>query len=542
MKNFSSKFILLLLVSAAFAITAMIAPVSAAGGTVVIGTTDSISNLDPADAYDYFSSNTLIQIGHGLMELPVDSTDAVKGPIVDTLTVSDDAKIFTFVLKSDIKFSDGEPLDAAAVKFNLDRAIALDGDPGWLLSDVIDTVTAKDLTVTITLKISDATFLQRLSYTVAWPFSPKSLNEKAFGGLPDSVPAGLGPYVVDTWTKDTELILTPNKDYFGDAPANDKVIIKFYTDASALLTAVESGEVDVAHKQFGPDEITTIKANDKLESATKDTAGIRYLVINVDEHDDVHVRKAIAAAVDRSAITKTVFDDLNSPIYTMVPKIFSSSKDVFDNGPDTSAVDTHMAAAGYDKTNKYALTLFYTISHYGDTEIDVAQLLETQLESTGYFDVTLKADEWSTYKGGFGSMGLFLLGWWFDYPDPTNYIDPFVGAGAFSIGTNYSSTVMDGYLNTMFTDTDAAARKTASESAQTLIAADVPLVPLFSMLNQFSAYQPGVTGWVLEPSESVHYNSVAGGSAVGFLPIGEFGITAVVLLFGAVFLRKRRYN
>jgi peptide/nickel transport system substrate-binding protein len=542
MKNFRTKFILLLLISTIFAITAMIAPVSAAGGTIVIGTTDSISNLDPANAYDYFSSNTLIQLGHGLMEMPVDSTDAVEGPIVESLTVSSDAKTFTFVLKPDILFSDDEPLDAAAVKFNLDRAMSLDGDPGFLLSDVIDTVTADGLTLTITLQISDATFLQRLTYTVAWPFSPASLDEDAFGGQPDTVPAGLGPYVIDTWTKDTEMILTPNPNYLGDAPSNDKVIIKFYTDASALLTAIESGEIDVAHKQFGPDEIIAIKANEDLEYVTKDTAGIRYLIINVDAHDDLDVRQAIAAAVDRSAITSTVFDDLNSPILTMVPKIFSSSKDVFVDGPDTTAVDTHMTAAGYSSSDKYEMDLHYTISHYGDTEIDVAQLIKTQLESTGYFDVTLVSAEWSTYLDGLGIMGLFLLGWWFDYPDATNYIDPFVGAGAFSMGTNYSSATMDGYLETMFTNTDAAARKTASEAAQTLMAADVPVVPLFSMLNQFSAFLPDVEGYVLEPSENVHYNSVTGGSAVGFLPIGQFGIAAVVLLFSAALYRRRRFN
>lgn len=542
MKNLRTKLILLLLASAAFSMAAMIAPVSAAGGTIVIGTTDTISNLDPANAYDYFSSNTLTQLGHGLMELPVDSTDAVKGPFVESLTVSTDAKTFTFVLKPDILFSDDEPLDAAAVKSNLDRVKALNGDPAWLIWDVIDSVTADGLTLTINLSIADATFLQRLTYTVAWPFSPETLLDGEFGGQPDSVPAGLGPYVVDTWTKDTELILTPNPNYLGEDPSNDKVIIKFYTDASALLTAIESGEVDVAHKQFGPDEIVAIKANEDLEYVTKDTAGIRYFIINVDMIVDVDIRQGIAAAVDRSAITSTVFEDLNSPILTMVPKIFSSSKDVFDDGPDTTAVGTHMEAAGYSTTNKYVIDLHYTPTHYGDTEIDVATLLKAQLEDTGYFTVTLQNAEWSTYLGQLGTMGLFLLGWWFDYPDPTNYIDPFAGAGAVSMGSNYSSTVMDGYLETMFTNTDAAARKTASEAAQTLMATDVPVIPLFSMLNQFSAFLPGVEGYVLEPSEGVHYNSISGGSAVGFLPIGQFSITAVVLLFGAVLLRKRRYN
>lgn len=512
--------------------------VSAAGGTIVIGTTDSITNLDPADAYDYFSSNVLLQIGHGLMELPVTSTDAVEGAIVESSTVSADAKTFTFVLKPDLKFSDGEILDAAAVKWNLDRSMALNGDPGFLLSDVIDTVTADDLTVTIVLQIADATFLQRLTYTVAYIYSPESLSQTEIQGTPDNYPAGCGPYYIDTWTKDTEMILKPNPEYFGDDPLNDEVIIKFYTDASSLLTALESGEVDIAQKQFGPDEINAVMDNEDVTYVTKETAGIRYLILNVDVHTDVHVRRAMAAALDREPVTKTVFDDLNDPIYTMVPKIFSSSTDSFDD-QDLDLVATELALAGYNATNKYVFDLSYTLTHYGDTEADVAELLKTQLEDTGFFTVTTTAYEWAAYKEGWGTLGFFLLGWWFDYPDPSNYIDPFVGAGAYSLGTNYSSTEMDGYINTMFTNTDATARSDASKDAQDLIAVDVPLIPLFSMLNQFSGLQIGVTGYNLEPSESVHYFSISDG-VVQAAPIGSFGIATIVVFLSALSVRRIR--
>jgi ABC-type oligopeptide transport system substrate-binding subunit len=104
---------------------------------------------------------------------------------------------------------------------------------------------------------------------------------------------------------------------------------------------------------------------------------------------------------------------------------------------------------------KYEIDLWYTPSHYGNTEQDVAELLKAQLEATGYFDVTIQSAEWGTYLDQLGTMPLFLLGWWFDYPDPSNYIDPFVGAGAFSLGSNYSSTVMDGYITQMLTNTSA---------------------------------------------------------------------------------------
>ena len=507
--------------------------VQAAGGQVVIGTTDSIDDLDPVDAYDYFSSNILVQLTHGLMQMPVDSTDAEKGPIVESFTVSADAKVFTFNLKTGIKFSDGTAFNATAMKWNIDRSIENPtGEPAFLLTDVINKTEATDEnTFVITLNIADATFLQRLTYTVAWPVSTISLPFDALSGTPDMIPAGLGPYKVDTWTKGTEIILVPNEHYFGEAPENDKVVVKFYTDASTMLAALESGDIDVAHRVFGPDEMDSIMANPDLEYADKSSAGIRYILINVDMYDDVNVRQGLAAAINRTEIVDTVFDNFNTELYSMVPDIFSSHVDAFDAGPDQAAVATAMEASGYVKdTTKFDIELWYTPTHYGDTEDDVALLLETQFEATGFFDVTVSQTEWSQYLDQRQTMGFYLLGWWFDYPDPSNYVDPFVGSGAVSFGTNYSTTAMDGYIETMLTDPDDADRATATQNAQNLMATDVPLIPLFTMLSQFSAWVPGVEGVVLEPSENMHYNSIYVGSkgAPGF----DF-LPALIAVFSA---------
>jgi peptide/nickel transport system substrate-binding protein len=433
-------------------------------------------------------------------------------------------------LKSGITFSDGEAFDATAMKWNLDRAIALDGQPGFLLADVVESVVVVDsMTLKINLQAPDATFLQRLSYTVAWPVSPESLPSDSFGGDPTSIPAGLGPYVVSSWTKDTELILEKNPTYFGDAPKTDKIIVKFYSDASALLTALESGEVDVAQKQFGPDEIGAIKANSDVKYVEKATAGIRYLVINVDDITEKAVRNSMALAIDRGSIVSTVYDNLNEPIYTMVPKIFTASVDTFEDGPNQAEITTLMEGAGYSTTNKFAHDLWYTPDHYGSDENVVAQLLKEQLEDTGFFTITLKNAEWSTYRGQFKTMGFFLLGWWFDYPDPSNYIDPFVGSGAVSLGSNYSDSAMDGYIDTMLTDTSAANRAQAVKDAQELMAEDAPVIPLFSMVKQFSAMQKNVQGFTLEPSETVHYNSITVSSDSSDSPIGLWVFTAITL-------------
>ncbi|MFX0208933.1 MAG: ABC transporter substrate-binding protein, partial [Candidatus Hodarchaeota archaeon] len=430
---------------------------------------------------------------------------------VESYTVNPEATEYTFNIKSGIKFSDGTPLDANSVKWNIDRVLNLPGgDSAFLLTDVVDKTEAIGYdTVKVTLKIADATFLQRLTFTVGWIIKPLSLPFDALSGRSeDTLPIGLGPYIIDSWTKDVELILVPNSEYFGDAPKNDKVIIKFYTDASAMLTALENGDIDVAHRVFGPEQMTTAMDNENLEYATKSSAGIRYLLINVDMYADINVRRALAAAINRSEIVSTVFNDFNEPLFSMVPKIFTSHIDAFMDGPDQDYVEAIMTLSGYSTTNKFAIDMWYTPIHYGDTEDDVALLLESQFEGTGFFDVTVKSVEWTQYLSQRTLMGFYLLGWWFDYPDPSNYIDPFVGSRSVNFGVNYTDPVMDAYINTMLTDPDASDRAIAVINAQELMAEDVPCIPLFTWLSQFSAYQKDIIGVTLEPSEYLHYNTI----------------------------------
>ncbi|MFX1252400.1 MAG: ABC transporter substrate-binding protein [Promethearchaeota archaeon] len=316
---------------------------------IVIGTTDSIRNIDPADCYEYFGSNTLVQLTHGLMEMSTTSTDAYPGPIIEYFNVSADATEYNFTLKSGIQFSDLTDFNATALKWNIDRAIALNGDPGFLLGDVVnETEVISPTLLRIKLSTPDATFLQRLTYTVAWPISPASLNQTGIEGTPGTaIPRGLGPYNITSWTAGTEMVLETWGGYFGPAPANTKVIIKFYSDASTMLTALETGTIDIAHRVFGPDEITDIQGNPSLNWVMKDTAGIRYFIINCEAIPDVRVRNAISSAVHRSQITSTIFQSFNDPLFSMVPKIFSSHIDTFEDGPNQAHVSGNMTAAGY---------------------------------------------------------------------------------------------------------------------------------------------------------------------------------------------------
>ncbi|MCJ2519651.1 MAG: ABC transporter substrate-binding protein, partial [Candidatus Thermoplasmatota archaeon] len=92
------------------------------------------------------------------------------------------------------------------------------------------------------------------------------------------------------------------------------------------------------------------------------------------------------------------------------------------------------------------IKLWWPIEHYGSTESDIANILKDNIEATGRISVTLDSVDWATYVDQFsnGQMGMFLLGWYPDFFDADNYIQPFLSTGgAESLGSMYSDPLMD---------------------------------------------------------------------------------------------------
>ncbi|MFX1536725.1 MAG: ABC transporter substrate-binding protein [Promethearchaeota archaeon] len=328
---------------------------------VIVGTSDKIKNLDPADAYDYFSSNMLVQLTHGIMEMPRDSTAYQPGPFLDSWAASADGKVYNFSLIPGWQFSDGQDLNASTLKWNLDRACYIRGYPGFLLTQLMNYTDysggvytnssvsiINDTAISVKINRADATFLPRLTYTVGWPVSPLSLNDTDIGGTPGTEwPAGVGPYMITSWTT-SELILGLNPYYPPSmAPNNTQLTLDIFADASTLLTALETDTIDVAHRMFGPQERKDIMANAALDYLISTSASIRYLIINCEAITDVNIRRAIAAGVNRDMIKSLVFDDTVDKIFSMVPPGWFGQVDFFEDGPVQAHVEANMTLAGY---------------------------------------------------------------------------------------------------------------------------------------------------------------------------------------------------
>ncbi len=449
---------------------------------LVIGVTDKVTDLDPASAYDFFTWEVLTNIMDGLVKYKP-GTDQIVPALATSWEVKDNGKVWIFHLRKDAKFCDGTPVTAYDVVRSIKRVMRLKGDPSWLVTYFVKDVKALDkYTVEFILKRPVGFFLAVLATPPYFPVSPKYPNDKI---VSDATWGGAGPYCIKEWRRDEILILQANPYYYGPKPKTKTIIIRFYRDASALRVALESGEIDIAWRTLRPTDYVDLAKNPNFRVIGVPGSFIRYIVVNVkmSPTNNRLVREAIAAAINRPELAKVVFMGTMQPLYSLVPAGMWSHIDAFKIYGDgnIALAQKLLKEAGYSKQHKLKLVLWYTPSHYGDTEADLAQMIKVQLERTGMIQVEIKSLEWASYVKQLrqGTMMLSLLGWYPDYIDPDDFLTPFLHSGANKwTGTGYSNPKVDKLLDEAAVLTNKAERAKIYEEVQKILAHDIPFIPL----------------------------------------------------------------
>jgi len=412
-------------------------------------------------------------------------------------------------LRPGLYFADGTPLTAHDVVRSIDRVAKIEGDPAWFVLDFLDDWKAlDDNTVKFTLKEPVAFFPALLAVPTYFPVHPAYKPDEIDS---DQTAGGAGPYKIIKWTRDVELVLESNPYWFAGMPKTKQVIVKFYKDATALRMALEAGEVDIAWRTLRPTDIQDLKKKEGIEVLEAPGGAIRYIVFNmhIPPFDDPRVRKALAAALDRKAICEKVYLGTYEPLYSMVPMGMWSHKDSFKEKYGDRNLELArklLEEAGYSSSNKLKIELWYTPTHYGDTEVDVATMIKQQWEEIGMVEVELKSAEWTTYLDYTRNrmLGASLYGWYPDYIDPDDYTSPFVNEAGRWLGNAYVSEELGKLLVEARTKTSIEERTTLYERIQDIWAEDAVIVP-FAQGKLEIAYRKGVKGVVLDPTLLLRY-------------------------------------
>jgi peptide/nickel transport system substrate-binding protein len=486
---------------------------SKVGGSYTMGTTDTVTAVDPAGSYDLGSSTLQYSIFQTLLTIPPGSTTPV-GDAAQSCSYSD-PKTFTCKLKPGLKFSNGDALTSSDVKFSFQRALDI-GDPNgaaiYLLGDIAATDkkgnvtglapgaidTPNPTTVTFHLNKPDVTFQSLITY----PGTGAIVDEQVFPAdkkLPDDKVIGSGPYKLVQYKAGEQAVLEANDNYVGDrTPKSGQVFIHYYTDSSGLKLAISNGEIDVAWDTLGPTDLTALGKDSNLTVATGAGAAIRYWVWRVDKGvgKSLAVRQAAAQIIDRAAIAKNAYENTVTPLYSIVPPGMGGSvesyKTAYGATPNIAAAKKTLTDAGI--STPVNITMGYTPTHYGPNAVDEATEFKRELEASGLFKVTLKSTEWEQYQTIYkqGAYDLWMLGWFPDYPDADDYLSPFMVDGGF-FQNGYKNPQVNALASHELASPQQSVRYADFKKLQDIAARDVPFIPSW-VGNNTAVYAKGMEG------------------------------------------------
>ena len=296
------------------ALVAAIGPASAQSkkDSVVVGMTLEPPGLDPTSAAAAaIAEVTLYNVYETLTKINEDGS--VSPLLAESWQASPDLKTYTFKLRKGIKFHNGEPFDSAAVKFSFDRAAApTSTNKDKSLYQAFASVTAPDPeTVVVALKYSEPNLPFLLGQATGSIVEPKSAPTDA------TQPVGTGPYTLGSWAKGSSITLVKWPDYRNAAAIKlAKVTIRFIGDPAAQVAALLSGDVDAFPRVAAARSLAQFKADPRFNvliggSRTKTIVGINERKKPL---DDVRVRRAILAAIDRKAMIGGAVDGFGTPI------------------------------------------------------------------------------------------------------------------------------------------------------------------------------------------------------------------------------------
>jgi len=504
--------------------------------TLIMGTTDSVeSNLDPAEAYDFFGWEIIQAVSCGLVDMEPGtphgaSVEDVIPSLATDWSVTDDGLNWTFNLRHGLMFADGiTEFNATHVKYSFERGMSLAMPDGAYVglgySDIIDRIEdASKYQVKFYLKIPFGPFLSFLACQASFMVNPTyaPFNETVNyveGNARASYPGDLGPYILTKWSRvagrDYEMWLEENPNYWnktGGFPKTKKIIIKFYSDATGLALAISAGEIDIAFRQLRSYDINAFKTNPNVKVWEGTGAFIQYLVFQekIKPFDDKRVRRAVAAALDRVSLCDTVFLGQAAPLYSMIPIGMAGHTDAYKVLGDANYTftintlnDPTIYGGPYNETNQLVIDLWYEISGHYPQSADQGMVIKDALEGSGVIKVNLHGLDWASYraKRREENMPAYIYGWYPDYVDPDNYIYPFLhSSGSSWLRLNYNSTQMDPLIEQARAETNATIRNQLYSQIQSLMVEDSPLVSMFQS-GAWAVTKPNVKGIYLDISQ-----------------------------------------
>ncbi len=491
------------LIAAALLATVASGPLAAQDlPTLRIGLADDADALDPTMARSFVGRIVFAGLCDKLVDL--DANLNVVPQLAESFAWTD-SKTLVFKLRPNMKFHDGTDVDAAAVKYTMERHLTMQGSGRRAEISSLDHVEIVDpLTVRMVLKAPSAPFLTALTDRAGMIVSPKAAE--AAGKDFSLKPVCAGPFkFVERVAQDH--ITLERFDGYWNAPAIKlgRIVYRTVTDPSVRLANLQAGALDMAER-IAPTDVETVKKNAKLKLAVYDGLGYQALTFNVAHGDRAKtpigqsalVRQAFALSIDRAALVQVVYAGMFTPSAQAIPPASPFyAAGVPAPGRDIAAAKKLLAEAGVKLPVVVDLTVTNSATQQQEGEVMQSMAAEAGFDvkvHTMEFAASLDADDR-------GDFAVHLIGW-SGRADADGNLYVFLHTGGPQNVSAYSNPDVDVWLDGARAVQDVAARRDLYGKIAAQNVKDVPLMYLYinkwitGMSTKLEGYTPIADGMI----------------------------------------------
>lgn len=476
--------------------------------------------MDPTLNNSSGAGTMILNAFEGLMVL--DENDQPVEGTAESMEVSEDGLVYTFKIREDAKWSDGEAVTADNFKYSWLRALNKETAAeyayqlfyiknaekfynGEATAEEVGINVIDEKTLEVTLETPTAYFPQLLAFTTYVPLREDivSANPEGWATNPETYVSN-GPFKLVQWDMKDQLVFEKNGNYWDkDSVKLESLTFKLVTDDTTAYSELKAGNFDMVNSvptnEIEPGiEEGLVHVNPKL--------GNYYFAINVGKQDTLSedvkevlnnklVRQALNLAIDRQEIIDNVGKAEQIPAYSFVPQGITdengndfASKEYYDPSDmegNIAKAKELLKEAGYENGNGIpTIELMYNSE---GAHKDICQIIQQNWEEIGV-NVELTNQEWAVFlntrqQGGYE---IARQGWIGDYSDPMTFLDLFVTGGG-NNDSGYSNPEYDALIAAAKVETDPDKRKEQLREAEDILMDDMPILPIY--------YYTTVMGW-----------------------------------------------
>lgn len=498
-----------------------------ATGTLTLVRDGSSPDIDPHTAYDNLSSMLFLGLYEMLVRYKDSSTDEIEPMLAESWETSEDGLAVTFKLAPGALFHDGSPADAQAVKDSFTRFMEMDTGPVMVVKRFMsapDQMTVVDpTTITFNLDRPSPLFLPAM----ASEYGPLVVNPRMVeANKTEEDPwahewflinaSGTGPYSLTENLPSEQVVMSKFDGYHGgwERPHFDKIVVRIVEEAATRRQLLESGDADALTQNLTPDDVDALKSSENLKIELYNSTSVYWIIMNAVRLLTPEARQGFSYAFPYDDVVNSAYRGQIARSGPLASTVRAADPDIFLYQTDLEKAKELIIAAGFKEGDIFD----YWFQSGDEVERVISQLFQANVQAMGFTLELVEVDRSALVELVYGDapaeerpMFVGGWGWWPDYNDPFNQLDPNFspkdGAGISNGGWWVNERFSELMALSEHFESDEELNEWMKEIQNILTEQDPPVI-YYGELLWYTVMQSNIQGFVPNPLYLGSYNFI----------------------------------